>query len=80
MHLFSGERKSRILFARPSVPREDGSFQLKVKLPYGGMYRLLADFYPAGSVPQLAVARCLWRAAAEPAKLSAALAPARSPT
>ena len=32
----------------------DGSFTQEVCLPYGGMYRLLADFYPAGSVPQLA--------------------------
>jgi hypothetical protein len=33
----------------------DQSFRLPVRLPLGGMYRLLADFYPSGSVPQLAL-------------------------
>jgi len=33
----------------------DGSFVLKMMLPKPGMYRLLADFYPSGAVPQLAL-------------------------
>ena len=35
--------------------REDGSFVITMRLPKPGMYRLLADFYPTESVPQLAV-------------------------
>ena len=31
----------------------DGSFRLAVLLPEGGMYRVLADFYPTGGTPQL---------------------------
>jgi hypothetical protein len=42
------------------------------------MYRLLADFYPAGSVPQLAVSTVFVAGHGEPARLSPALAPSRS--
>lgn len=31
----------------------DGLFQYPLNLPKGGMYRVLADFYPAGATPQL---------------------------
>ena len=32
---------------------EDGIFRLRTEFPKPGVYRLLADFYPAGSTPQL---------------------------
>jgi hypothetical protein len=35
--------------------RDDGAFVITMRLPKPGMYRLLADFYPTESVPQLAV-------------------------
>ena len=34
-------------------PRPDGTFQLTVTLPKPGIYKLLADCYPAGATPQL---------------------------
>ena len=60
------------------VLQADGSFTLDVKLPYGGMYRVLADFYPSGSVPQLAVSTVFVQGEARPAKLNASLAPCKS--
>ncbi|HMJ63701.1 MAG TPA: heavy metal-binding domain-containing protein [Bryobacteraceae bacterium] len=78
MHLFLVSENLEYFLHDHPVPRKDGSFQLKVKLPYGGMYRLLADFYPAGSVPQLAVGTLFVAGDSEPAKLSPSLAPARS--
>ncbi len=49
----------------------DGTFTQEVCLPYGGMYRLLADFYPAGSVPQLATGTIFVAGDAEPPHLTA---------
>ena len=78
MHFFLvNENLDYFLHDHP-VPQDDGSFRLNVKLPYGGMYRLLADFYPAGSVPQLAVSTLFVAGHGEPARLSPALAPSRS--
>jgi hypothetical protein len=34
-------------------PQPDGSFLLRTTLPKPGTYRLLADYYPTGGVPQL---------------------------
>ena len=56
----------------------DGSFRQKIRLPYGGMYRLLADFYPSGSVPQLAVGTLFVNGDCQKASLSPAVAPYRS--
>ena len=53
----------------------DHSFQQRVRLPNGGMYRLLADFYPAGSVPQLALGTVYVSGASKPSKLVPSLAP-----
>ena len=55
VHLFVvGEDLSFFRHIHPEL-QPDGSFVQKVQLPNGGMYRLLADFYPSGSVPQLAL-------------------------
>lgn len=56
----------------------DGTFQQQVRLPYGGMYRLLADFYPSGSVPQLAVGTIYATGPNPPAHFAPALAPCKS--
>jgi hypothetical protein len=55
MHLFLVSGNLEYFAHLHPVLKEDGSFELAVRLPQGGMYRLLADFYPSGSVPQLAV-------------------------
>ena len=54
---------------------EDGCFHLPVCLPEGGMYRLLADFYPIGLAPQLAIATFFVSGKGSPQHLSPALAP-----
>jgi hypothetical protein len=78
MHLFLVSENLEYFLHDHPVPQEDGSFRLNVKLPYGGMYRLLADFYPTGSVPQLAVNTLFVAGQGDAAKLSPALAPSRS--
>lgn len=78
MHLFLVSENLEFFAHDHPVPRSDGSFTLAAKLPYGGMYRLLADFYPSGSVPQLAVETLYVSGASQQAHLSAALAPCKS--
>ncbi len=53
----------------------DHSFRQQIRLPNGGMYRLLADFYPAGSVPQLALGTIYVNGSSGPVKLSPSLTP-----
>lgn len=57
------------------VFESDGTFRLPLTLPYGGMYRLLADFYPKGSVPQLALSTLFLVGSAPANTLTASLAP-----
>jgi hypothetical protein len=78
MHFFLVSENLEYFLHDHPVPQTDGSFRLNVKLPYGGMYRLLADFYPAGSVPQLAVSTLFVTGRGVAAKLSPALAPSQS--
>jgi hypothetical protein len=35
------------------VPHPDGTFNFEAKFPKPGLYRVLGDFYPSGSIPQL---------------------------
>lgn len=35
------------------IKQSDGTFDLDVKFPHPGLYRLLSDFYPTGATPQL---------------------------
>ena len=60
------------------IMHTDGSFDLDVKFPRAGMYRVLSDFYPKGGTPQL-VANTLFVAGSgmkmTPAKLEPELAP-----
>jgi hypothetical protein len=78
MHFFLVSENLEYFLHDHPIPQDDGSFRLSVKLPYGGMYRMLADFYPAGSVPQLAVSTLFVAGRGEAARLSPALAPSRS--
>ena len=55
IHLFIVSENLEFFAHVHPVSQPDGSFQYQTTLPYPGMYRLLADFYPSGSVPQLAV-------------------------
>lgn len=54
IHLFVISENLEFFAHIHPTPQPDGSFRQEVRLPYGGMYRVLADFYPSGSVPQLA--------------------------
>ncbi len=60
------------------IMQSDGSFDLDVKFPHPGLYRVLSDFYPTGATPQL-IANTLFVSGAgmkmTPAKLTADLAP-----
>ena len=58
--------------------QSDGSFQLGVRLPYSGMYRLLADYYPSGSAPQLALSTLFASGPACKPLLKPSLAPERT--
>ncbi len=60
------------------VLQTDGSFRQEIRLPYGGMYRLLADFYPSGAVPQLAAGTLFVNGRGAPAHLSPSLRPCKS--
>jgi hypothetical protein len=60
------------------VMQSDGRFDLDVKFPHPGLYRVLSDFYPKGATPQL-IANTLFVSGAgalmKPVKLTADLAP-----
>ena len=52
-HLFLVSKDMRYFAHEHPVMRPDGSFTYASKLPGGGQYRLLCDFYPEGGTPQL---------------------------
>jgi hypothetical protein len=78
MHLFVVSENLEYFAHVHPVAQKDGSFTLGLKLPYGGMYRLLADFYPAGGVPQLAVNTLFVVGDAPKAKLAPSVLPQKS--
>ncbi len=78
VHLFVVSENLEFFAHIHPVLQPDGSFVQKVCLPYGGMYRLLADFYPAGSVPQLAVGTVFVEGQSAPAHLTPSLTPSKS--
>jgi hypothetical protein len=78
MHLFVVSENLDYFVHEHPVLQSDGSFILTLRLPYGGMYRLLADFYPAGSVPQLAVSTLFVKGNAPAKNLLPSLAPCQS--
>ncbi len=78
MHLFVVSENLEYFAHIHPVLQPDGSFRQEVCLPEGGMYRLLADFYPSGSVPQLAVGTVFVSGATSPPHLTPSLAPSKS--
>jgi hypothetical protein len=78
MHLFVvSENLQFFEHVHPEL-QPDGSFRLATRLPNGGMYRLLADYYPWGSVPQLTIKTLYVSGDCPPAKLTPSLEPSRS--
>ena len=78
MHLFVVSENLEYFAHVHPVLQGDGTFRLPLTVPYGGMYRLLADFYPAGAVPQLALATLFVAGQAPLANLAASLTPCKS--
>ena len=70
MHLFLvSESLQFFAHVHPDF-QQDGSFRLPIRLPEPGLYRLLADYYPSGSVPQLAIATLYAKGSSRPAHLA----------
>jgi hypothetical protein len=78
MHLFLVSENLEFFAHEHPVLQPDGSFTLDVRLPYGGMYRMLADYYPSGSVPQLAINTLFVSGAPQLRKIAPSLAPCPS--
>ncbi len=78
MHVFIVSENLEFFAHEHPQPEAGGKFRLKLQLPWGGMYRLLADYYPAGSVPQLAVKTLMVSGSSPLSKLQPALAPSTS--
>jgi hypothetical protein len=55
----------------------DKAFHIRTRLDNPGMYRLLADYYPTGSVPQLSLSTLYVDGPASPPHLKASLAPSQ---
>jgi hypothetical protein len=77
-HLFLISQDMQFFRHVHPIMQKDGSFDLDVKFPHAGLYRVLSDFYPTGGTPQL-IANTLFVPGAgmkiATAKLSADLAP-----
>ena len=52
-HLFLVSKDLSVFRHEHPEIQSDGSFLLRTRLPKGGMYRVLCDFYPAGGTPQM---------------------------
>src|SRR5205807_2260126 len=52
-HLFIVSRDLQHFAHEHPQLQPDGSFVYKYRIPQGGQYRLLCDFYPTGGTPQL---------------------------
>jgi hypothetical protein len=75
MHLFVVSENLEVFMHEHPVLQPDGSFQLRIRFPNGGMYRMLADFYPQDSTPQLALETVFVKGSCPAAHLEPALAP-----
>lgn len=78
MHLFLVSGNLDYFAHQHPVLQDDGSFRLSIALPLGGMYRMLADFYPSGSVPQLALSTLFVSGASPPPDVTESLAPSKT--
>ena len=52
-HLFLMSQDLKYFQHIHPVQQPDGTFNLPVKFPHAGMYRILSDIYPKGATPQL---------------------------
>lgn len=75
MHLFVVSEDLEFFAHVHPIFQPDGTFTLPMRFPHGGMYRLLADYYPLGSVPQLSVQTLYVSGKSEPAHLSPSVSP-----
>jgi hypothetical protein len=52
-HMFVVSQDLKVFVHDHPVLQQDGSFRYEYAFPQAGMYRILGDFYPDGSTPQL---------------------------
>lgn len=52
-HLFVVSQDLKFFVHTHPEKQPDGSFDLNIKFPKPGLYRVLSDFYPSGGTPQL---------------------------
>jgi hypothetical protein len=52
-HMFVVSQDLKFFVHEHPVQQEDGTFRYKLAFPQSGLYRILGDFYPDGSTPQL---------------------------
>jgi len=52
-HMFVVSQDLKYFLHDHPTKQDDGTFTYDAALPYAGMYRVLGDFYPDGSTPQL---------------------------
>ena len=78
MHLFLVSESLQFFAHLHPALQADGSFKLSARLPEPGMYRLLADYFPTGSVPQLALETLYVKGTPRPPHLIASGAPTHS--
>jgi len=78
MHVFLVSENLEFFAHLHPTPEADGSFRLQVRLPQAGMYRLLADYYPSGSVPQLTLKTLFVSGSSQTAQLRPAPGPSRA--
>jgi hypothetical protein len=78
MHLFVVSENLEFFAHVHPESQVDGGFTLQIQLPYGGMYRMLADYYPSGSLPQLSLDTLYVAGRSQPAHLIPSLSPSKS--
>jgi hypothetical protein len=77
IHLFVVSEDLEFFAHVHPIYQEDGSFCLTMQFPESGMYRLLADYYPTGSAPQLTVETLYVTGPSHQPHLSVSMAPQR---
>jgi hypothetical protein len=52
-HMFIASQDLEFFMHQHPVPQQDGTFHFDMTFPKPGLYRVVGDFYPSGSTPQL---------------------------
>jgi hypothetical protein len=68
-HMFVVSQDLKYFVHDHPVKQDDGTFRYETKFPYPGMFRVLGDFYPDGSTPQL-IAKTVYVPGTPPAPIS----------